>query len=204
MIKITGPLVVRQTVLAALLWHCLLLAGVDWVPDAIAKDSTENPRTGQRGAIRSECEPLKDPSGRYHIKSAECPNSNTDAAASVPPKIVSAIPEAATAPDAIQIDEQLVDALANEPILKVDAVGVGLGLAAGGLLYWFLSSEWMAALLLLGLPIWRDLDLLPIVARAGDNDATGSGATPVVVGESLFSGEPDENKSDLDVPRVKG
>jgi hypothetical protein len=38
----------------------------------------------------------------------------------------------------------------------------------GGVLVWFLQSSLWAALLMLGVPIWRHVDLLPVLDQAGD------------------------------------
>jgi len=50
-------------------------------------------------------------------------------------------------------------------------------IAAGGVL-WFLQSSFWASLLLLGLPIWRHVDLLAIAARAPDDEAADLQARP--------------------------
>lgn len=49
--------------------------------------------------------------------------------------------------------------------LRLDPVGAGLALVTSAGLLWFLRSGFAVSLLLLGLPVWRDLDLLPVVAR---------------------------------------
>jgi hypothetical protein len=85
----------------------------------------------------------------------------------------------------------------------VDPVSVGFALVSGGLLYGFLSSGWLASLLLLGLPIWRDLDLLPIVARANDDEASDPGEASNVAEESVFSHKADEIESDPLSPRAQ-
>jgi hypothetical protein len=38
----------------------------------------------------------------------------------------------------------------------------------GGVLVWFLQSSLWAGLLMLGVPIWRHVDLLPVLDHAGD------------------------------------
>ena len=50
-------------------------------------------------------------------------------------------------------------------------------IATGGVL-WFLQSSFWASLLLLGLPIWRHVDLLAIAARAPYDEAGGRQARP--------------------------
>jgi hypothetical protein len=46
-----------------------------------------------------------------------------------------------------------------------------------GVVIWLLQSSFLASLLILGLPLWRHVDLLPIVERAADVEvqaATGA------------------------------
>jgi hypothetical protein len=50
------------------------------------------------------------------------------------------------------------------------ATRLSTAIATGGVL-WFLQSSFWASLLLLGLPIWRHVDLLAIVARMPDDGA---------------------------------
>jgi len=50
-----------------------------------------------------------------------------------------------------------------------------------GVAIWFLQSSFWTYLLILGLPLWRHVDLLPIVDKASDEaahptDAAGAGA----------------------------
>jgi len=52
-------------------------------------------------------------------------------------------------------------------------VRVGAALLTSGSVVWVLRSTFWAYLLVFGLPLWRDVDLLPIVARAdGEGSAT--------------------------------
>jgi hypothetical protein len=53
------------------------------------------------------------------------------------------------------------------------AVRVGAALLTSGTVIWLLHSNYWAYLLIFGLPLWRDVDLLPIVARE-----TGGGGIP--------------------------
>ena len=57
--------------------------------------------------------------------------------------------------------------------VMVVAVRVGAALLTSGPVVWVLRSTFWAYLLVFGLPLWRDVDLLPIVARAdGEGSAT--------------------------------
>jgi hypothetical protein len=49
---------------------------------------------------------------------------------------------------------------------------VGAALVTGGAVIWALHSGLWTSLLLLGVPLWRHVDLLPIVAGSHDDDAT--------------------------------
>jgi hypothetical protein len=50
---------------------------------------------------------------------------------------------------------------------------VGAALLTGGAMIWALHSGLLTWLLLLGVPLWRHVDLLPIVASSRDCDAIG-------------------------------
>ena len=52
-----------------------------------------------------------------------------------------------------------------------DAIRVGAALLTGGGLIWLLQSSYLTYLLIFGLPLWRDVDLLPIVAGEADSEA---------------------------------
>jgi hypothetical protein len=76
--------------------------------------------------------------------------------------------------------ESVRNGRAIEPIvsgaLPTNATRLSTAIATGGVL-WFLQSSFWASLLLLGLPIWRHVDLLAIVARTPDDEA-GERQTP--------------------------
>jgi hypothetical protein len=55
---------------------------------------------------------------------------------------------------------------------------VGAALLTGGAMLWVLHSSFWTSLLVLGLPIWRHVDLLPIVATTPESEASGAPLTP--------------------------
>lgn len=59
-------------------------------------------------------------------------------------------------------------AFGEPPSLRLDPAGASLALVAGGGLLWFLRSGFALSFLLLGLPVWRDIDLLPVVDGHGN------------------------------------
>src|SRR5688572_9520175 len=60
----------------------------------------------------------------------------------------------------------LPKAVETPSAVKGDLVRCGATVVTGGALIWLVHSGLWASLLLLGVPIWRHVDLLPIVARA--------------------------------------
>ena len=65
-----------------------------------------------------------------------------------------------------------------ERFTPTTATRLSTAIATGGVL-WFLQSSFWASLLLLGLPIWRHVDLLAIAQRAPDLEAAEPQARPV-------------------------
>jgi hypothetical protein len=65
-----------------------------------------------------------------------------------------------------------------------DAIRVGAALLTGGGLIWLLQSSYLTYLLIFGLPLWRDVDLLPIVAGDADGVA-GADIAAVSTAEEL-------------------
>lgn len=61
--------------------------------------------------------------------------------------------------------------------LRVDPERLGAGALTGGTALWLLHSGFWTSLLLLGLPVWRHVDLLPIVERGN----AGEICAPAVV-----------------------
>jgi hypothetical protein len=55
---------------------------------------------------------------------------------------------------------------------------VGAALLTGGAMLWVLHSSFWTSLLVLGLPLWRHVDLLPIVATAPESDASDAPPPP--------------------------
>ncbi len=89
------------------------------------------------------------------------------------------VPPAARAVQPIQVasgweagEEQRLHRFAPSHAERVSAA-----LVSGGVL-WFLQSSFWGSLLLLGLPLWRHVDLLAIVARVERASPTDAGALP--------------------------
>lgn len=59
-------------------------------------------------------------------------------------------------------------------VLDTQAGRVGAAVLTGGAVIWLLQSSLWTSLLILGLPLWRHVDLLPIVDRAADVPVTRS------------------------------
>jgi hypothetical protein len=67
------------------------------------------------------------------------------------------------------------DGAATGPaVLDTQAGRVGAAVLTGGAVIWLLQSSLWTSLLILGLPLWRHVDLLPIVDRAADAPVTRS------------------------------
>jgi hypothetical protein len=82
------------------------------------------------------------------------------------------------APQSIRVGAEWSGHRANHErrFTPTNATRLSTAIATGGVL-WFLQSSFWASLLLLGLPIWRHVDLLAIVARTPDDEA-GERQTP--------------------------
>jgi hypothetical protein len=71
----------------------------------------------------------------------------------------------------------LPKAVETPSAVQGDLVRAGATVVTGGALIWLVHSGLWASLLLLGVPIWRHVDLLPIVTQApGVDQAENSGA----------------------------
>lgn len=68
--------------------------------------------------------------------------------------------------------------------LSVDPANAGIALVAGGIMVWLLRSGVFASMLLFGLPIWRDVDLLAVVES---EHAIATKGPHGDAGERLFS-----------------
>ncbi|HEU5284218.1 MAG TPA: hypothetical protein VFU53_10420 [Burkholderiales bacterium] len=66
------------------------------------------------------------------------------------------------------------DGAARLAVLDTQAGRVGAAVLTGGAVIWLLQSSLWTSLLILGLPLWRHVDLLPIVDRAADVPVTRS------------------------------
>ncbi len=108
-----------------------------------------------------------------------------------PPKAVAARPVVKPGPDAraaAPIEPEAPPAVlagpANLPpdteqppsALRGDLVRAGATVITGGAMLWLLHSSLWTSLLLLGVPIWRHVDLLPVVQHASLSGADASGS----------------------------
>jgi hypothetical protein len=79
---------------------------------------------------------------------------------------------------------------------------VGAALLTGSAMLWMLHSSFWTSLLMLGLPLWRHVDLLPIVASAPD-DETGALHTPPTPEESTVAHLLQQGSTQAAVERLK-
>ena len=128
-----------------------------------------------RGAGDPACGPVFDSKGAVvlghgtgdSVKSAskrKCPGVSTPRLA---PGLAPAPPKARTPVIMVGAQEQAEseDELA---VLDTDVGRVSAAVVTGGALFWLLQSSIWTSLLILGIPLWRHVDLLPIVDRASD------------------------------------
>lgn len=78
--------------------------------------------------------------------------------------------------------------------LSGDLVRASATVVTGGVLIWFLQSSFWASLLLLGVPIWRHVDLLPVLSQATDagevqRSAASEGQEDAALANVLDTGE---------------
>ncbi|MGF2075434.1 hypothetical protein, partial [Enterococcus casseliflavus] len=59
--------------------------------------------------------------------------------------------------------------------VKGDLVRAGATVVTGGALIWLVHSSVWATLLLLGVPLWRHVDVLPIVTQSSDQQQARAG-----------------------------
>jgi len=78
------------------------------------------------------------------------------------------------------------------------AVRVGAALLMSGSVVWVLRSSFWAYLLIFGLPLWRDVDLLPIVARADGEGSVADDMPADPAAERAVAGVLDLATSPLD------
>ncbi|MFN0316072.1 MAG: hypothetical protein ACKVQA_13675, partial [Burkholderiales bacterium] len=174
----------------AVILRIMFVLGVWQMPHAMAEDYGRN-GGAQGGTIRAGCKALADSTGREvssdgrigasASRPAHCPFDDKVAAPEPAPKVVEQV-----TPDPIDVGESPRDGGPRNSSLKVEPAGVGLAITSGGALFWILRSGLWASLLVMGLPVWRDLDLLPVVARGRDDSAVSNEA-PDVAGEDVFS-----------------
>ncbi len=173
----------------------------------LAEEFGRNGGAARGGQVHSGCKALADSGGRQvsadtsrgpaASRPAHCPGATV--AEPKPAPAQRAIPGPLTGP--IHVEKTSGHGSNNEISLKVDPAGVGFAIASSGALLWFVRSGLWASLLVMGLPIWRDLDLLPIVDRASDDSAFPGEASDVVE-EQVFSFKPDEGPSTPQSPRT--
>jgi hypothetical protein len=105
------------------------------------------------------------------VKSAtkrRCPAVSDLRPAPQPPRPAAIIPD-------LQERQQAEDELG---LLETDVGRVSAAVLTGGALFWLLQSSIWTSLLILGLPLWRHVDLLPIVDRAPEEAKAPVAAPP--------------------------
>jgi hypothetical protein len=123
-----------------------------------------------RGSGDPSCGPVFDGGGSvvvgqggHSVKSAskrKCPGVSTSRLAPGTPKVRAPVIMVG-AQEPAEGEEQLA-------VLDTDVGRVSAALVTGGALFWLLQSSIWTSLLILGIPLWRHVDLLPIVDRATD------------------------------------
>jgi hypothetical protein len=186
---------------ALILWFVL---GVVQMPNVMAEDYGRN-GGAQGGKVRAGCKALADSAGREvsadrHLgspvsRAANCPGATVAGPEDAPVQKAAerVTPDPSAGP--IDVDESQSNRGAGRLSLKVEPIGVGLAITSGGVLFWILRSGLWASFLVMGLPLWRDLDLLPIVARGGDDPPVWNDA-PEVAGEEVFSSKAPEPRAE--------
>ena len=194
------------------------------IESVISEEFGRDGGAGQGGRVRVGCEILWDSAGREVSAStaygtamsrpAHCPDAMLaePAPAPAPTPTLTATPTPTPAaqrvtpdpvPNPIHVEKMLGNGDADELSFQFDPVGVGVALTSGGMLLWFLRSGFWASLFVMGLPVWRDLDLLPILDRASDDNAYATRDAPDIGAESVFSHEADENEGDPRYPQAQ-
>lgn len=135
-------------------------------------DTSGTAVSGRAGAISSgitrECPAAAAPPAPEQ-PAAQQPSERPVAKAAPKP---AAVPVEAPAPVRAPIARGQVsapgDPEADAVALRGALLRAGATVITGGVLIWFLHSSLWASLLVLGVPVWRHVDLLPIVEQAGD------------------------------------
>jgi len=124
-----------------------------------------------RGGGDAFCGPVLDGKGALvtgqgtgdSVKSAskrKCPGVSTPRLAPAPPK--------PRAPVIMVGTQEQAEDEGQLAVLDTDVGRVSAAVVTGGALFWLLHSSIWTSLLILGIPLWRHVDLLPIVDRASD------------------------------------
>lgn len=111
------------------------------------------------------------------------------ATAPIPPKPKAALPKKSTGTLEVTQTEREPNTMDS---LSIDPTGASIALVTSGIVLWLVRSGVFASMLLFGLPIWRDVDLLAVVES--DNSITPKGPHGDA-GERLFSEDSDSKSS---------
>jgi hypothetical protein len=123
--------------------------------------------------------------------SRDCPSDGKQSSSveAQKPNVVDDKPKAADAvpglsAGSVQVDEPVAGEQGEGGSLAVRVTPgrLSASVLTGGTAIWLLQSGFWTSLLILGLPIWRHVDLLPIVDAASD-DESARGAAPPDAGE---------------------
>ena len=163
------------------------------IPAAAAADQVEQ---GPRSNIRVRCGTLSDTHGAQVLGRGEAPNARAEsercrsappgpAPVTLPPPVAAPKPApiaqphrsrqrppapVAAHPIRVAVEWSSDEAKRVDRFTPTKVTRLSTAIATGGVL-WFLQSSFWASLLLLGLPIWRHVDLLAIAARAPYDEA---------------------------------
>jgi hypothetical protein len=165
-----------------------------WIPTAAADEKVEA-RDGQRIAADVSCGALVDAQGAKVKGQGTSEQITTSTSGRCPaletvPKPAAVTAQAKPEP-ARRAPTEPIPGLSAEPVQRTvetrdgplgfaggSPERVGAALLTGGAMIWVLQSSFWTSLLVLGLPLWRHVDLLPIVASAPDNEAETAEAAP--------------------------
>jgi hypothetical protein len=174
-----------------------------WIPTAAA-DENLGARDGQRIAAGVSCRAVVDAQGAQVKGQGASQQITTSTAGRCPTEALAPEPVAAMTPakpePARRAAIEPIPGLSAEPVQRTaersdrplgfaggSPERVGAALMTGGAMIWVLQSSFWTSLLLLGLPLWRHVDLLPIVASAPDDEAGPPDAAPATPEETAVA-----------------
>jgi hypothetical protein len=65
------------------------------------------------------------------------------------------------------------DTAFNFELAPIDIARVGGVTLTAGMLWWMTRSGGLLTMMLMGIPAWRHMDMLPVLARRGDDESSG-------------------------------